>query len=152
MEKPITHRKKQFVSNAFKYMIAVGSISGTLGIWNLLANKELVNANAQNSINGQPTNALDQAPLPTLVPVIMVDLSSLNANETVTTTAATTAATTEASLLREVARPTAAPATSSAAPSMNMPSTNNGTNPTVDQGAPAVIPPAPVTTTQSSKP
>ncbi|MBA4385195.1 MAG: hypothetical protein C0410_10710 [Anaerolinea sp.] len=147
MEKPTMHRKKQFVSNAFKYMIAVSSISGTLGIWNLLANKDLVNANAQNSINGQTTAVIDQAPLPTLVSVIKVDLSSIQANGTV----ATTVPVTGANPLREVARPTAAPATSSAAvPSLNNPSTNSNT--TMDQGAPAVLPPAPVTTTQSSKP
>lgn len=147
MEKPTTHRKKQFVSNAFKYMIAVSSISGTLGIWNLLANKDLVNANAQNIVNGQTTNAIVQAPLPTLVPVIKVDLGVSQANGTVSTVTESTGA----NPLREVARPTAAPSTSSAAlPSLNIPSTN--TNSTVDQGAPAVLPPAPVTTTQSSKP
>jgi hypothetical protein len=144
MEKTSTHHKKQFVSNAFKYMIAVSSIAGTLGIWNLLANKDLVNANAQTSTNGQTTN-INQAPLPTLVPVIKVDLSSLQANGTVTTSSQTTAA----NPLREVARPTAAPATSSAAaPSLSSPSTNT----TVNQSAPAVLPPAPVTTTQSSRP
>jgi hypothetical protein len=131
LEKPTTHRKKHFVSNAFKYMIAVSSIAGTLGIWNLLANKDLVNANAQNNTSGQTTTNTDQAPLPTLVPVIKVDLGALKANTSVITVAQPT---TE-SVLREVAKPTAAP------------STNNN----VDQGAPAVLPPAPVTTTQSSK-
>lgn len=147
MDKSTAHRKKQFVSNAFKYLIAVSSISGTLGIWNLLANKDLVNANAQNSTSGQNTTSIDQAPLPTLVTVITVDLSSIQANGTISTTVSTTGE----SPLREVARPTAAPSTSSAAlPSLNIPSTN--TNSAVDQGAPAVLPPAPVTTTQSSKP
>lgn len=147
MEKPTTHRKKQFVSNAFKYMIAVSSISGTLGIWNLLANKDLVNANAQNSTNGQTTIAIDQAPLPTLVPIITVNLSSLQTNVTTSTTTESTSA----NPLREVALPTAAPLTSSAAlPSLIISSPN--TNLTVDQGSPAVIPPAPVTSTQSSRP
>ncbi|EKD89490.1 MAG: hypothetical protein ACD_34C00020G0002 [uncultured bacterium] len=145
MEKPTTHRKKQFVSNAFKYMIAVSSIAGTFGIWNLLANKDLVNANAQNITNGQTATNIDQAPLPTLVPVIKVDLSALKANSNVTTDVQSTTDNT----LREVARPTTAPSTASLpVPSLNNPSTNNNNN----QGAPAVLPPAPVTTTQSSKP
>lgn len=136
MEKPTTHRKKQFVSNAFKYMIAVSSIAGTLGIWNLLANKDLVNANAQtNNTNGQTTTSIDQVPLPTLVPVIKVDMSNISSGTGLTTAAAP---------LREVARPTAAPAatSSSALPGI---SSNNQSNP-------VVLPPAPVTTTQSSRP
>jgi hypothetical protein len=145
MEKPTTHRKKQFVSNAFKYMIAVSSIAGTLGIWNLLANKDLVNANSQNSTNGQTTTNIDQAPLPTIVPVIKVDLSSLQANVTVTTSEQTI----DAYPLREVARPTTVPTIASQSVTSL---TNPSTNTTVDQGAPAVIPPAAVTTTQSSKP
>jgi hypothetical protein len=147
MEKPTIHRKKQFVPNAFKYMIAVSSIAGTLGIWNLLANKDLVNANTQNNTNGQTTINIDQVPLPTLVPVITVDLSLLQTNGTVSTATESTGTIP----LREVARPTAAPLISSgASPILTIPSTN--TNSTVDQGAPAVLPPAPVTTTQSSKP
>lgn len=146
MEKPMTHHKKQFVPNAFKYMIAVSSIAGTLGVWNLLANKDLVNANAQNSINSQTTTTVDQASLPTLVPVIKIDLSSLQANGTVSTTVPTTGT----NLLREVARPTAAPATSAAVTSLTIPSPSSNTS--IDQSAPAVLPPAPVTTTQSSKP
>ena len=135
MEKPTTHRKKQFVSNSFKYMIAVSSIAGTLGIWNLLANKDLVNANAQPSTNGQTTTTLDQAPLPTLVPVIKVDMSNSSSG---------TALTTAAAPLREVARPTAAPATTTSAASPNITSNN--------QSNPVILPPAAVTTTQSSKP
>ena len=136
MEKPTTHRKKQFVSNAFKYMIAVSSIAGTLGIWNLLANKDLVNANAQTNTNGQTTTTLDQAPLPTLVPVIKVDMSNINSG---------TALTTAATPLREVARPTAAPATTSSSAALPSITSNNQSNP-------VVLPPAPVTTTQSSRP
>lgn len=144
MEKPRMHRKKHFVSNAFKYMIAVSSIAGTLGIWNLLANKDLVNANSQNNVNGQTTPNTDQAPLPTLVPVIKVDLSALRANNTVTTNAQPTTENT----LKEVARPTTAPSTNSLpVVSLDAPSTNSNGN----QGAPAVLPPAPVSTTQSSK-
>ena len=145
MEKPTTHRKKHFVPDAFKYMIAVSSIAGTLGIWNLLANKDLVNANAQSNMNDKTVTNTDQAPLPTLVPVLKVDLSALKANANVTTSSQPT---TE-NALREVAKPTAAPSTASlTVPSLTNPSTNTN----VDQSAPAVLPPAPVTTTQSSKP
>ncbi|MRS03772.1 hypothetical protein EG832_11215 [bacterium] len=149
MEKPMTPRKKQFLPNAFKYMIAVSSIAGTLGIWNLLANKDLVNANSQTNTDVSTSSTQDKAPLPTLVPVITVDLSSLQTNNTVSTTVQTS----DTSPLREVARPTAAPVT--ALPSLEVPPVNNNNNPgaTVDQGAStAAQPPAPVTTTQSSKP
>jgi hypothetical protein len=133
MEKTTTHRKKQFVSNAFKYMIAVSSIAGTLGIWNLLANKDLVNANAQTSTNGQ-TSAINQAPLPTLVPAIKVDLNKISTGTGLTTAAVP---------LREVAVPTAAPAASSSSALPSVTSNN--------QSSPVVLPPAPVTTTQSSR-
>ena len=137
MEKPTIHRKKQFVSNSFKYMIAVSSIAGTLGIWNLLANKDLVNANAQsNNTNGQTTTTIDQVPLPTLVPVIKVDMSNISSGTGLTTAAAP---------LREVARPTAAPATTSSSAALPGITSNNQSNP-------VILPPAPVTTTQSSRP
>jgi hypothetical protein len=149
MEKPTTHRKRQFIPNAFKYLLAVSSIAGTLGIWNLLANKDLVNANSQTSTNDSTSSTLDQAPLPTLVPVITVNLSSLQTNGTVSTNVQSS----ETSPLKEVARPTAAPATSSTElPNLNVPPSNNNSATIVDQSAPAVLPPAPVTTTQSSKP
>lgn len=144
MEKPTTHRKKHFVTNAFKYMIAVSSIAGTLGIWNLLANKNLVNANSQNNTNG-PSTSSDQMPLPTLVPVIKVDLEGLRANNTV----ALDSQPAPENTLREVAMPASSPSTSAqSVPSLTNPS--SGT--TVDQGAPAVLSPNPVTTTQSSRP
>jgi len=132
MEKTTTHHKKQFVSNAFKYMIAVSSIAGTLGIWNLLANKDLVNANAQTSTNGQ-TTTINQAPLPTLVPVIQVNMNNINSGNGLTTAAAP---------LRQVTPPPATAASAVSAPSIT---SNNQSNP-------VVLPPAPVTTTQSSKP
>lgn len=152
MEKTMPHLKKRFISNAFKYMIAVTSIAGTLGIWNLLANKDLVNANSQNDTEEKSTPNIDQAPLPTLVSVIKVDLSSLKTNNAV----ATNVQPTTENALREVARPTTAPIISpSSVQSLNNPSTNTNVDqgaPAVEQPPPAVLPPDPVTTTQSSKP
>lgn len=68
------HRKKKFVPTAFKFMVAVSSLAGTVGIWNFLSNKDLLQANAQN-INVTPTTD-SFAPLPTVVPLISVNLSS----------------------------------------------------------------------------
>jgi len=75
MEKTHLRRKKRFVPGAFKFLVAVSSLAGTIGIWNALANKDLVQANAQNLENTPTTEVLD--PLPTVAPLIVVDLSSL---------------------------------------------------------------------------
>jgi hypothetical protein len=77
MEKKITHQKKKFVPAAFKFMVAVGSLAGTVGIWNILANKDLLQASAQNT---DPTSAAPtaQQPMPTVAPLMSVDLNSQN--------------------------------------------------------------------------
>ena len=76
MEKIQSRRKKRFVPGAFKFLLAVSSMAGTIGIWNALANKDLVQANAQNLVNTPTTEILD--PLPTVAPLIVVDLTSLS--------------------------------------------------------------------------
>jgi hypothetical protein len=76
MEKTHVRRKKRFVPGAFKFLVAVSSLAGTIGIWNALANKDLVQANAQNLENTPTTGVLD--PLPTVAPLIVVDLTSLS--------------------------------------------------------------------------
>jgi hypothetical protein len=75
MEKKITHKKKKFVPTAFKFMVAVGSLAGTVGIWNILANKELLQASAQNTDPTSIAPALDQ-PLPTIVPLMSINVNS----------------------------------------------------------------------------
>jgi hypothetical protein len=130
MEKTSQHRKKQFVPNAFKFFIAVGSLAGTLGIWNLLANKDMQQANAQNNIGNQTVSNIDQVPLPTLVPLVTV-----NVNTSGVTTVSQPAA---ALPLREVTQP---PTTTGSSTSVNAAKNSN----------PVVIP-APVTRTRSSKP
>jgi hypothetical protein len=76
MEKIQPRRKKRFVPGAFKFLIAVSSLAGTIGVWNALANKDLVQAKAQNLENTPTNEVLD--PLPTVAPLIVVDLSSLS--------------------------------------------------------------------------
>jgi len=129
MEKQSTHRKKQFVPNAFKFLVAVGSMAGTLGIWNILSNKDLALVNAQNGSSDQPTITPDQALLPTLAPLLRVEQQNAQTVIVQPTTI---------DPLKEVARPTTLP---NASTSLNQP-----------QNSPVVIPPAPVTRTQSSKP
>jgi len=75
MERHSPHRKKKFVPGAFKFMVAVGSLAGTVGIWNLLANKDLLQASAQ-SFDPTATSGYDQ-PLPTVVPLLQVNTASL---------------------------------------------------------------------------
>jgi hypothetical protein len=114
------------VPGAFKFLVAVSSLAGTIGIWNALANKDLVQANAQNLENTPTTEVLD--PLPTIAPLIVVDLSSLSRID-----------------------PTATPATLK---EVNVSVSSANAN---AASAPAVInsgnssAPAPVTVTQSSK-
>lgn len=151
MDKPTSHRKKQYVTNAFKYLLAVSSMAGTLGIWNLLANKDL--ANAQSNSDGQTPPVTNFDPLPTLVPILSVDLSSLQRGGGGPSSVAVVA--TDAAPLREVARPVATAAVSPVILSGANASSNSSGNqsaPTVNSSAPVVNAPNPVTTTQSSKP
>jgi hypothetical protein len=129
MEKKPSQHKRQFVPNAFKFLLAVGSMAGTLGIWNLLANKDL-QVNAQNNVTVQPATNNTLAPLPTLVPLAKVEISA---------SGVTVSQPTASLPLREVTQP---PASTGA-------STNN--NPVIIQANPSNNP-APVTTTRSSRP
>jgi hypothetical protein len=118
------HRKKKFVPGAFKFLVAAGSIAGTVGIWNVLARNDLLQASAQNLDPATATTV--EGPLPTVVPLTTVDSVLLP-----TTTGNTTAP------LRDV---TVSTTTQSANPSItnSMPATTSNA-------------PAPVTVTQSSK-
>lgn len=133
MEKATPHRKKQFVPNVFKFLVAVSSLAGTLGIWNLLANKDVIQANIQNTEGSQPSANPNLEPLPTLVSLITVDLTSIKQ-------ASNQPATVPVAALRIVTPPVTVSNNQSASSVVS----NNLTSP-------AVIP-APITTTQSSKP
>jgi hypothetical protein len=119
MDKTILHRKKQFVPSAFKFMLAVGSLAGTLGIWNLLAKQDL-----QASAQSATTDAINQAPLPTLVPLTTVNITS-------------SGVTINSTPLRQVTT------SSNSNSSASVTSSNQTSNP--------VFIPAPVTTTRSSR-
>ena len=119
MEKTSHQHKKQFVPGALKFLFAAGSIAGTLGIWNLLAKQDLT-VNAQ----GPDLSGLNQAPLPTLVP-----LTSGNRS--------TTSIVVETVPLREVNTS----ANTNPNPGISAPNT---------QSNPVMIP-APLTTTRSSR-
>ncbi len=125
MEKAQPRRKKRFVPGAFKFLMAVSSLAGTIGIWNALANKELVQANAQNLVNTPTTEVLD--PLPTVAPLIVVDLASLSRIDPTSTPAT----------LKEVNVTVSSSNAGSSSPAVLNP--GNGSAP------------APITVTQSSK-
>lgn len=125
MEKVQPRRKKRFVPGAFKFLMAVSSLAGTIGIWNALANKDLVQANAQNLVNTPTTEVLD--PLPTIAPLIVVDLSSLRRIDPISTPAT----------LKEVNVTATTSTAGSSSPAVINPGTSSA--------------PAPVTITQSSK-
>ena len=111
--------KKKFVSDAFKFMVAAGSLAGTLGIWKELANKDLVQA---SSIEPMPQTA-DLQPLPTVMPLLTVEITPSDDNKTVTT-------------IREVTVDTTVQSNSTAANNI---------------GIVTLPAPSPVTTTRSSR-
>jgi len=126
MDKKNTHQKKKFVPAAFKFMVAVGSLAGTVGIWNILANRELLQASAQNI---DPTSAAPttQQPMPTVAPLMSIELNSQNP----------TAATQPTLTVRDVTISPTNQNTSAAASS--------------SAGITTFSAPAPLTTTQTSK-
>jgi hypothetical protein len=146
MDKITPRPKKQFVPNAFKFMVAMSSVAGTVGIWNLLANKDLIQANAQNIPDGQPTVVSSLEPLPTVAQLLVVD-------QTVFDQAMVQATPMPIATLRSVARPTAVvvyqPApiiignngnNSSAPAPVNPPVVSPTDAPVVPTDAPPVIP------------
>ena len=118
------HRKKKFVPGAFKFLVAAGSVAGTVGIWNVLARNDLLQASAQNL--DPAANTTMEGPLPTVVPLTTVDTTLL---PTTTSNAATP--------LRDV----------------SVSANTQNTNPSITNSMPAtsINAPAPVTVTQSSK-
>jgi hypothetical protein len=127
MEKKTTHKKKKFVPTAFKFMVAVGSLAGTVGIWNILSNKDLLQASAQNTDPTSIAPTVEQ-PLPTVAPLMSIDINSQNNQVTATQPTLT---------VRDVTISTTNQ-TKSAAPSSSA-------------GITTFSAPAPITTTQTSK-
>jgi cytoskeletal protein RodZ len=118
--------KKKFVSDAFKLMIAAGSMAGTVGIWTQFANQEVIQASADTE-----TTAVNFQPLPTVVPLTQV--SSTNNNTVDTSPTDTTTA------VRDVTVDTTAQTSNSS-------TVSNSNNNVITLSAPA-----PVTSTRSSR-
>lgn len=125
MEKNNPRKKKKFVPTAFKFMLAAGSLAGTVGVWNLLAKQELTQANAQDL--PVPGTFVSTEPLPTVASLIVIT-SSAGVNQVITPTVAA---------IRDV---TVNTVQQTAAPLSNSGITQ-----------PPSSAPAPVTNTQSSK-
>lgn len=116
-------KKKKFLPGATKLLLALTSLAGTVGLWNVISNQSLVEAQKANQTVDGP---LVLPPLPTVVPLVQI----------------TPRATTESasvlpgdSTLRKVSPST-----------VKVPSSNLSTN----AAAPVIIP-GTVTTTGSSK-
>ncbi|MCX6055937.1 MAG: hypothetical protein NTZ74_13690 [Chloroflexi bacterium] len=147
---PVRHKRK-FVPDAVKFLVAVSSLAGTFGVWNFLANKDLIQVKADTNTVLEPTATLDLQPLPTLVPLISVDLS---ASAQLSGQAAVAAPTTE---LRSVAAPKVVPNIQLPAPGGNQSPVVIGGGQSSDPAAPSASsapssPPPAAATTQSSKP
>lgn len=56
------HKKKSFVSNSVKYLIAAASIAGTMGLWGLFSKKDVQATTVQ----------VTDAPFPTLVTLVSI--------------------------------------------------------------------------------
>jgi hypothetical protein len=165
MTKNASPHKNQFVPNSFKYLLVVSSLAGTLGVWNLLANKDLVNADTNKNFTELITSTVDPSTLPTIVPLLKVDLSQVQSNAINLNKVQAT----EPIPLREVVKPNTAPINQPSAPlivdnssasaslDQNPPAVNPpaGNPPVVNPpvvNPPAIIPPDPITVTQTSKP
>ena len=85
MEKNNPRKKKKFVPTAFKFMLAAGSLAGTVGVWNILARQELTQANAQDLI--LPGTLVNTEPLPTVASLIVIT-PSVGSNQAITPTVA----------------------------------------------------------------
>mgnify|MGYP000871459015 CR=1 FL=1 len=122
MKTNLIKHKKKFVPNSFKFLVAVGSLAGTVGIWSAIANKDLSMAYAQNIVSTDPVSETD-------IPTAMASAPTATAstNEDVTT-------------LREVNVPT-----NNNAPSVTVSSSVSASS------LPSSIP-APVARTRSSRP
>ena len=137
MQNTPIRKKKSIVPSTFKFVVAISSVAGTIGIWNFLANKDLINAQAQNLDGAQSGTTIELPPLPTIVPLVEVQ------QQTILDTASQTAATAPA--LRNIAAPQ---------PQVPVVTNNNNTSTgstTTVTNQPVVVPTA-VTTTQTSKP
>ena len=120
-------KKKNFVPAALKVLIALSSFTGTVGLWNSLANKDFNVANASNEqINPQPDLSALPA-IPTLVPLVVVNESLMTSQQSQPQPYATQE-------VRSVTAPIQSPAPL-----------------TISSSSPAVIQPATVTKTKSSK-
>ena len=117
-------KNRSIVPIAVKVFLALASVTGTIGLWNFLSNRDY---SANQVIDKSSQNVPDLPPIPTLVPLIHVDygLSSLQPTIQPQT----------GEMLRKVQ------IAQSAASDQNQPSVNN---------SPEVFP-APVTSTRSSR-
>ena len=126
MQNKIIQKKKKFIPAAFKVLVAMSSFAGTIGMWNYLSNKDLINASANNDQPQGLAGSQTLPPIPTLVPLIVVNqVSTSNLSGQNLSTSTTT--------LRSVQAPSQT--------IISQPATS---------GSPVVIP-APVTITRSSK-
>jgi hypothetical protein len=114
-------KKKNFIPGSTKFLLALTSLAGTVGLWNIISNQSLVAAQKASTLVEVP---VDLAPLPTLVPLVQVTLPAAKSE----------ASAAPATALRKVTPSTVNPAPKAPAAVSN----------------PVVIP-NPVTTTGSSK-
>ena len=114
-------KKKNSIPGPTKFLLALMSLGGTVGLWNIISNQSLVAAQKANTQVELPG---DLAPIPTLVPLVQVTLTETS----------TEASSAPATVLRKVTPPAVNPAPKA----------------TVAASTPVVLP-NPVTTSGSSK-
>jgi len=73
MQNKPTRKKKNFLPGATKALLALTSVAGTVGLWNVISNQSLVEAQkASNTIDGN----LEFSPIPTVIPLARVNLEA----------------------------------------------------------------------------
>jgi len=153
MQNQPVRKKKKFVPGATKALLALTSVAGTMGLWNVISNQSLVEAQkASNTIDGP----LELADMPTVVALAQVNLDrtvdpGALPNPPLDHLRVVTPPATKAPAARATA-PASSGGNSNPAPVVTDPAQSApvATDPVVAQ-PPATAAPAPTATTGSSK-
>ena len=142
MQNKKLHGKKKILPSAIKIFISISSLAGTIGIWNLLSNKDAQTLNISDEVL-DPTKVASTdipQPIPTIASLVVVDTQTIQTSQSKEVFVPTPT-------LREVTRPQE--------PALIVENSNPvilGANPVEQSSASNSVPPAPVTTTRSSRP
>lgn len=70
-------KKKAFIPAAVKVFLALTSFTGTIGLWNMLSNRDFAVVKNRDTSD---LAALNLSPIPTLVPLVTIDMAVVNSD------------------------------------------------------------------------